>query len=343
MRALVVTEPTVVRLDERPEPVVGDGEILLAPVAAGLCGTDLEIIDGTIDPAYVRYPLVLGHEWCGRITGVQGTPDLGRLAVVEGIVPCGHCPACRTGATNVCATYDEFGFTRDGALADRVSAPANLVHTLDATVRVEDALLTEPAAVVWRALRRANPIPGVRALVVGDGTVGLLAAHLLQMWSPSGVDVLGIRADQKSLVAQAGASFITEPVRDSHHRTYDLVVEAAGTVEAVAAAISAARRGGHVVLLGLPGHGTTVALAVDDLVNNDVSIVGSFSYTSAAWREVVSLLNSGRFRPGFLVTHRFGLEDWSQAISTLRSAPGERGKVVIDIEGCCEDSVTRRM
>lgn len=331
MRALVVTEPTQVGLDERPEPVVGDDEILLAPVAGGLCGTDLEIIDGTIDPAYVRYPLVLGHEWCGKITGPPGTPGLGRLAVVEGIVPCGHCAACREGATNVCGTYDEFGFTRDGALADRVTAPASLVHTLEASVRVEDAVLTEPAAVVWRALRRANPIPGARVLVVGDGTVGLLAAHLVQMWSPSSVDLLGTRADQKSLAEQAGASFITELERNGDQRTYDLVVEAAGAVDAVATAIGAARRGGHVVLLGLPGHGETVALAVDDVVNNDVSIFGSFGYTSAAWREVVSLLNSGRFRPGFLVTHRFGLQDWSQAVSTLRSAPGERGKVVIDV------------
>jgi len=333
VHALVVTQPSMVGLEELPEPAVSDDDILLAPVAVGLCGTDLEIIDGTIDPAYVRYPLVLGHEWCGRITGPPGTPDLGRLAVVEGIVPCGHCPACREGATNVCATYDEFGFTRDGALAGRVSAPASLVHTLDATVRVEDAVLTEPAAVVWRALRRANPIPGARVLVVGDGTVGLLTAHLLQMWSPSRVDLLGMRVDQKSLAAQAGASFITEPVRDGDHGTYDLVVEAAGTIEAVTTAIGAARRGGHVVLLGLPGHGKTVALAVDDVVNNDVSIAGSFSYTSATWREVVSLLNSGRFRPGFLVTHGFGLQDWSQAFSTLRSAPGERGKVVINVGG----------
>jgi L-iditol 2-dehydrogenase len=333
VHALVVTQPTTLGLEERSEPAVSDGDVLLAPVAVGLCGTDLEIVDGTIDPAYVRYPLVLGHEWCGRIIGPPGTPDLGRLAVVEGIVPCGHCAACRDGATNVCATYDEFGFTRDGALADQVSAPASLVHALAPAVQVEDAVLTEPAAVVWRALRRANPVPGARVLVVGDGTVGLLTALLVQMWSPSRVDLLGVRPDQKSLAARAGASFITEPERDGDHGTYDLVVEAAGAVEAVATAVGAARRGGQVVLLGLPGHGTTVALVVDDVVNNDVSIVGSFSYTSTAWREVVNLLNAGRFRPGFLVTHRFGLQDWSEALSTLRSARGERGKVVIDVRG----------
>lgn len=331
MHALVVTEPTVVGLEERPEPAVSDDQILLAPVAVGLCGTDLEIIDGTIDPAYVRYPLVLGHEWCGRITGPPGTPGLGALAVVEGIVPCGHCAACREGATNVCETYDEFGFTRDGALADRVAAPASLVHVLDATVRVEDAVLVEPAAVVWRALRRANPVPGARVLVVGDGTIGLLAAHLVQMWSPSRVDLLGMRPAQKSLAERAGATFLTGPLGNGTSPAYDLVVEAAGDVAAVATAFGAARRGGLVVLLGLAGHGKTVALAVDDLVNNDLSIVGSFSYTSSAWREVVTLLNSGRFRPGFLVTHRFTLPDWPEAISTLRSAPGERGKVVVDL------------
>jgi L-iditol 2-dehydrogenase len=110
-------------------------------------------------------------------------------------------------------------------------------------------------------------------------------------------------------------------------------VEAAGTTDAVLSAIRAGRRGGTVILLGLPPHGATAALPVDDLVNNDLTIRGSFGYTSAAWREVVTLLNSGRLSLSFLVTHRFPLAGWQQALDTLRGGAGPRGKVMLTLPG----------
>jgi len=92
-----------------------------------------------------------------------------------------------------------------------------------------------------------------------------------------------------------------------------------------------ARRGGSVVLVGLPPHGDTAAVPVDDVVNNDLTIRGSFGYTSSAWAGVVALLNSGRLRPGFLVTHRFGLPDWAEALDALRGSASPRGKVMLTI------------
>jgi L-iditol 2-dehydrogenase len=327
-RALVVTTPGDVALATRPAPAAAPGETLVRPDLVGLCGTDLEIIGGQVDPAYIRYPIGLGHEWTGIVTG--DSPLAGTRVVVEGIVACGRCARCARGETNLCQTYDEFGFTRDGAAADLVAVPSGLVHPLAPDVSPDDAVLTEPAAVVYRGLARAQPTPGGRALVIGDGTIALLAVYLLRLWSPAEVVLLGRRAAQSQLAATAGAArFETTP--DAAGTGYDLVVEAAGSVQAAAAAIAAPRRGGTVLFLGLPPHGQTVALAVDDMVNNDLTMLGSFSYTAAAWRDVAGLLNSGLIRPGFLVTHRFRLADWEQAIACLRGGDGQRGKVVLQI------------
>ena len=116
--ALIVSSPGVVSLEQRGRPIPGPGEVLIQPAAVGLCGTDLDILAGRIDPAYVRYPLVLGHEWSGTVLSSEsGVLTPGTRVVAEGIVPCGHCTACRAGQTNLCATYDEVGFTRDGAAA----------------------------------------------------------------------------------------------------------------------------------------------------------------------------------------------------------------------------------
>ncbi len=324
---LVVVAPGDVRLQRRPPLIPAGGELLVEPDLVGLCGTDLEIIDGLIDPAYIRYPLALGHEWTGFVAG--DSPLAGRRVVVEGIIGCGHCAGCSAGETNLCDTYDEIGFTRDGAAAGQIAVPARLAHPLEPAVAAQDAVLTEPSAVVYRGLVRAGVTPGGRALVIGDGTIALLAVTLLSLWSPAEIIMLGRRPGQAALAAASGATrFVTEPAGAGG---FDLVVEAAGAAEAAAVALAAARRGGTVLLLGLPPHGQTVALAPDDVVNNDLAILGSFGYTARAWRDVVTLLNSGQFRPGFLVTHRYPLADWEQAIASLRGADSPRGKVLLEI------------
>lgn len=96
-------------------------------------------------------------------------------------------------------------------------------------------------------------------------------------------------------------------------------------------ALAAARRGGAVVLIGLPPHGGTAAVPVDDLVNNDRTVRGSVSYTSSAWRDVVALLNPRRLRLDFLVTHRFALADWQQALDALRGPESPHGRVMLTI------------
>ena len=322
--ALVARTPGEVLLEQREVPRPGAGEVLIEPELVGLCGTDLEIIDGTIDPAYLRYPLVLGHEWTGH------TAD-GTRVVVEGIIACGHCLRCRSGETNLCETYAEIGFTRDGAAGRHVAVPASLVHRLAAAVSAEDAVLIEPMSVVFLALSRADVRPGSRVLVIGDGTIALLAVYLLGLWSPAQIVLLGRRERQGDLAAAAGASmFVTEPAAAG--TGFDLVVEAAGATDAVLTGFAAARRGGTVVLIGLPPRGQLAPVAVDDLVNNDLTIKASFSYTSRTWRDVVTLLNAGRIRPGFLITHRFGLGEWQAALATLRGADSPRGKVLLRIK-----------
>jgi threonine dehydrogenase-like Zn-dependent dehydrogenase len=331
-RALVVSSPGAVSLERQDRPVPGPGEVLIQPAAVGLCGTDLDILAGRIDPAYVRYPLVLGHEWSGTVLAGGNGSLPGTRVVAEGIVPCGHCGPCRAGQTNLCETYDEMGFTRDGAAAGYAVVGESLVHPLADPVSMADGALVEPASVVYRGLSSITVKPGRRALVVGDGTVALLAVALLGLWSPAEIVMLGRRPAQAALAATAGAArFETDP--GAAGGGYDLVVEAAGTTGAVLTALAAARRGGTVLLLGLPPHGATAAVPVDDLVNNDLTIRASFGYTSDAWRDVVRLLNAGRLGLGFLVTHRFPLEQWEAALNTLRSPDtgAPRGKVLLTL------------
>jgi 2-desacetyl-2-hydroxyethyl bacteriochlorophyllide A dehydrogenase len=329
MRALTVVEPGRIELQQRSDLTAVEGQALVAPRLVGVCGTDLDIIDGTIDPNFVRYPLVIGHEFSGTLLSEVDGIAAGTRVVIEGIVPCGVCEECRRGATNRCVTYDELGFIRDGAGADLLLAPKAQIHALEPGVSWESGALVEPAAVVWRALTRAKPAEGARVLVVGDGTVALLVALLVRQFEPSEVVMLGARGDQAALAAGVGVdTFTTE--RAAAGTGYDLVVEAAGSAAATSAALAAPGRGGVVLLLGYPG-AEQVSLPVDDVVNGDVTIIGSFAYTRDAWREVVELLNSGALDLGGLVTHRFALSDYAEAVATLRNSSGPRGKILLEI------------
>ncbi len=332
-RALVVRGPDEVVLEEREYSAPGPGEVLVRPHYVGVCGTDLEIIRGYLDPAYVNYPLVLGHEWSGEVLAVgEGVENVvpGAPVVVEGILACGTCSFCRAGRTNLCANYDELGFTTDGAVAPAAVVPAPLTHPLSVDIPLEAGALVEPGAVVLRGLLEINLIPGARVLVIGDGTVGLLAAHLCGMWSPSTVMMSGRRAEQKDLAATLGATgFTVDPPED---RAYDVVIEAAGSTTAVETAVRSAAPGGQVLLLGIAGHGNAANLYVDDVVNHDLTIRGSFSYTASAWAETVRLLNAGRFQPLPLVTHRYTIDQHHTAVDMLAAGDGgPRGKILFDM------------
>jgi 2-desacetyl-2-hydroxyethyl bacteriochlorophyllide A dehydrogenase len=343
-RALVITAPGSIGLQDVPDLVPGPGEVVARPVYTGICGTDLELLAGVVDPAYVRYPLVPGHEWSGVIEAVgPGVTGLepGQPVIAEGIIPDRVCAQCVQGHTNLCVVYDELGFTRAGSAADQVLLPAQVVHVLGGSVGLLEAALAEPAAVAWRAIGRGHPRPGERVAVVGDGTLALITAHLLRLYSPAELVVCGQRPAQAGLAAELGATGFTvdaPPPGGSEGSSprastaaFDLVIEAAGTAGAVERALGVARRGGRVVLAGLAGNDVKAAFPIDDAVNNDLLISASFAYTSAAFAEVTALLRAGQISAAPLITHRFPLEDYEQAYKVLRAGSGPRGKVMLEV------------
>ena len=141
--------------------------------------------------------------------------------------------------------------------------------------------------------------------------------------------MLGRRPEQAALAETVGATAFTTD--DGVAQDFDLVIEAAGVPAAMTRGVRAARRGGRVLLLGLPPAGQSFELPADLLVNNDLTVAASFGYTSAAWSKFVQLLDSGRIRPGQIVTHRFPLGDYDEAFAALAHSEGARGKVMLEL------------
>ena len=331
MKTLTTSGKDDLQLIEAANLIPGLGQVVAAPILVGVCGTDLEIISGKINPDYVAYPATIGHEWVGRIIAVgpdQEASLVGKRIVAEGIVPCMNCFECLEGATNRCTTYSEIGFTLPGAGAEQILLPASQIHLVGDAVSNESAVLVEPTSVVTRGFLKINPKQNSKVLIIGDGTIAMIAARLIRAWNPSLVHMLGLKKEQADLAKLAGADeFLTEPIE----LAYDLIVDASGATSRISEAISQLVRGGSLLLIGFTGFKVPTTMYVDDIVNGDLNIYGSFSYSRKAWTQTVELLNSGKLDLSFLITHRFAFADFEVAVEALRTAPAPRGKIVMEL------------
>jgi 2-desacetyl-2-hydroxyethyl bacteriochlorophyllide A dehydrogenase len=330
MRAVVVERPGAATLRRVPRPAPGPGEVLVRVGAAGICGSDVEVLDGRRPAPYVRYPIIPGHEWAGTVEavgrGVQGI-DEGAVVVAEGFRACGDCARCREGRTNLCAAdYAETGFTHAGAFADFLCLPAHLVHQLPPGSDLAAAAVLEPAACVAQGLLEVDVRPGMTAAVVGAGTVGLLAVALLSRVSPARLALVGTRSPRLELGRTLGATDVWNVRQEQHPEPgFDLVFEAAGTVEGARTAIALARRGGTVVLEGISGEPS--GIDADAVVLGHLRVQGVFGASRNAWRWVTDLFAAGLLDTKPLVSHSFPLEEHAAAFAALADRSGDALKV----------------
>src|SRR5216684_2142479 len=342
MRALLLKAPGEAILTELEKPAIGPEDVLIRSRAVGICGSDVELYRGTRPTDFYRYPIVPGHEWAGEIVAVGEqvrTLSPGEEVVSEGFLFCGTCHNCRTGLTNLCeAGYDEVGFTRTGGLAEYVAVPARLVHTLPGNAALEQAALLEPAAVVAHAMLRAQPRAGDTVVVVGDGTIGLLALQLARLFSPAVIALVGSRNDRLELGRQLGATHTIntrehDPQSLIHTLTggqgVDLVFEGGNRPEGVGQALNLVRRGGTVVLEGIAGAGARLSIESDIFVLKHLAVYGIFGASSAAWTYAVQVFRAGLLNLAPLITHRFALDEYQTALDTLISRPSKMLKVLL--------------
>jgi len=323
MKAAVLHAPRRLRIEAAATPDPAAGEVLVRVAVAGLCGTDYSIFTGHRP---VGYPRVMGHEFVGRVEAVGAgvtTARAGDRVAIEPNYSCGTCPLCREGNRNLCLSRTAVGIDVDGCFAELVSVPARCCWAAPAGVADEDLMVTEPLAVVVRAVARGAVRAGETAAVVGAGTLGLLA---LQVLRARGARVLVVSRSERrfALARELGAaathSVDTRALDDvarefSGREGVDCVVETAGSAEAVAHALALVRPGGRVVLTGLPHEATPVRFF--SVVRREVTIIGSMIYQDE-FAEAMRLVAAGQVRTRPLITHRFALDEIERAFAAHR-------------------------
>jgi 2-desacetyl-2-hydroxyethyl bacteriochlorophyllide A dehydrogenase len=335
MKAVVVERPNEVSYRDVEAPAVGAGDVLVESREAGLCRTDIEVMTGLFtDPRWVHFPVIPGHEWAGTVVDAGTEVDsvrVGDRVVCEGFIPCHRCRRCRSGATQWCENVEALGFTRPGGYAELVAVPARVVHRLPDHVSFDAGVLVEPASVVLQGLEKARPQPGEAVGVVGVGTLGALAIVLARLRSPSRIVAFGVRAEELELARRLGATeVVLAGSGDGLEGELDLVVETAGAPAAVERAARLCRPGGRAVLLGIAGEGRTLTVPSDLLVTKDIALIGSLGYSAAVWSQVVGLLAERVIDLDAIVTHRFPMSEWGEAVHFMENRHGVVAKIVLE-------------
>jgi L-iditol 2-dehydrogenase len=331
----VIERPHEVVYGEIESPVCGPGDVLVRSRYAGVCRTDIEVLEGALDRRWVRYPCIPGHEWSGVIEEVGG--DVGDLrpgdrVVCEGFCYCGTCRRCRAGDTHLCEHYDQLGFTRGGGYGELVLAPRRVVHRLPDGVSLDAAVLIEPASVVLRGLTRARLRPGESIGVVGVGTLGALTIVLARLFSPAAIVAYGVREQELELARRLGAAEAIDVSGGAspHAGELDLVVETAGAVPAVELATRLPREGGRIVALGIAGEDRELCIPADRFVLRDVELIGSVGYTTAVWSRVVELLGAGLVDLAPVVARRLPAAQFEDAVALMSDADGVVGRILLE-------------
>ena len=331
----MIERPHEVVYGEVETPTCGPGDVLVRSRFAGLCRTDVEVLEGELDLRWVRYPCIPGHEWSGVVEAVgEGVTGLepGDRVVCEGYCYCGACRRCRAGDTHLCETYDQLGFTRGGGYGELVVAPRRVVHRLPDGVALDAAVLVEPASVVLQGLLRAQPRPGETIGVIGLGTLGALTLVLARLFAPAAVIAYGIREAELELARRLGADETVDLSAGPaiHEGELDLVLETAGAVDAIELATRLPRMGGRVVALGIAGGDRELALPADRFVLRDLMLIGSVGYTTAVWSRLVELLGAGLVDLAPVVARRFPAERFEDAFALMGDHDGVVGRILLE-------------
>lgn len=322
MRTVVIDTPGSFRVAPRPVPEVDAGDLLVRVRGAGLCGTDLHLLDGELP--YDSFPLVPGHEFYGEVVAVGDDGDqarVGRLVAVDPNIPCLACPQCRRGRPNLCRDYQALGVTRDGAVAELVRVPGHLAYDLPHHVSDAAALLVEPLACAIHGMDRLPRNVADRYLVYGAGTMGLLVSMLAAELSHDTVTVVEPNTNRRAVADSLGFEAVAHAGQLSPAMRWDVVIDCTGVVSAIEDGLSRVGPGGVLQCFGVASEEAVATIRPFDIYRNEITIVGSMAILHSFDRAVQTAQAWGdRLAP--LVTHNFPLEDYTEAVATFRSGAG---------------------
>jgi L-iditol 2-dehydrogenase len=345
MKALMYDAPWSMPLTEVPIPEARVDEVIVRVSAVGICGSDVHGFTGSTGR---RKPgIIMGHEFCGTIleTGSKvNNPDvngsdltgwsIGERVVINPLIACLECRACKAGNTHGCANRRGIGWSVNGAYAERVSVPMRNLRRLPESVCDLEASLIEPLAVALRAVNLTPFELGATVAIVGAGPIGLLALLAVKLKGAGTVIVSDLSEHRLELARRLGADLLVNAkndpvqfVRDATHgEGSDAVLEAVGVTPSVRHAIGMARTGGTITWIG--NSAPNIEVPMQEVVTRELRIQGSYGF-DLEFDRAIELLAAHRLNVMPLIEKIAPLEEGEALITALARNELEAVKVVL--------------
>ncbi len=330
MLACFLEAPKKVAVKDVPIPKLAAGDILVRMEASGICGTDLEKIEGQLGPGGI-----LGHEVSGTVEKVADNVTEhkpGERVVAHHHVPCYQCPDCSNGNYTLCNEFkktniDPCGFT-EYFRVPQYNVSRGAVIPLPPELSFQEGAMIEPASCCIRAIRRANIKQGDNILVVGLGPTGLTQIQLLRHATTAkiiGSDIVEARLRLgKKLGADETINALEEDVQahigNITKDGVDLAIVSTGNENALSQAFGSVRKGGRILLFGAPSHGASYPLNVSELFSRQITLLSSYSCVEAEMEEAIRLISEKRLDLKSLITDRFKIRDAEKAMEFAKTS-----------------------
>ncbi|MDA4114340.1 MAG: zinc-dependent alcohol dehydrogenase family protein [Thaumarchaeota archaeon] len=316
--------------------IVDASDVLVRVRACGICGTDIKMLHGEYEGT--TPPVILGHEFSGEVTKVGPAVknlNAGDRVVVDPNLTCGSCYYCRRSQENLCTHMVTTGMNRNGGMAEYCRVPSSTVHVVPSGLPFEVAAFSEPLACVLNGVERAEVAPGDTVGVVGLGPIGILFARVLERKGAAKVVGFEVSQDRAVLARQLGLSSIINPTSPRWReevneltagRGVDVAIDAAGSPAASRTAIEAVRRGGRVVIFGIPPPGARLEIDSTRLVTSELEIKGSF-IDRFTFPSAIRMLAEGKIDVQPLISNTFGLVDAPEAFGIVARGNGMKVQI----------------
>lgn len=341
MLAAVLYPDGSLRIEERDVPKPGRGEVLIKVKRCGVCMSDYLISQGEVP---LDKPVVLGHEFSGIIEEVgEGVSEFkrGDRVAVNPSISCGYCSYCIKGLTNLCDNAASLGgmgkMIIDGGFQEYTIVPQQSLAKLGTETSFEAGTFVEPLGCVIHGIERVGISPGDVILVIGAGPMGILLTQFSRLKAPSKIIVSEPSSDRREIARRFGADLVLDPsqvdVASEVRRAYggaDLAVEAVGKADTVRTALFSVRRGGRVLIFGVPPKGATIPLDVFTIYFDEVTMMGSYSLTRESFYQALRLINEGKIAVEELISHRFPLKELPEALHLQGEGKGLKKMIVFE-------------
>lgn len=337
MKTIIINNPGEVDIIEQAMPVRKQGEALLKILYGGICGSDLGTYRGTF--AYASYPRIPGHEFSAEIIEI-GDNDRnlkpGMIVTCNPYFNCGHCYSCQRGLVNCCTSNETMGAQRDGAFSEYITMPIERIYD-GKGLSAKTLALIEPFCISYHGISRANIQPNDKVLVIGAGTIGVLAAVVAKAKGAKvyisdvaenkmnyAIETFGLDG---GILNDSPENFIKRVEEITNGNYFDVTIEAVGLPSTFQACIDAAAFGARMVQIGVGKR--THEFDFTLLQKKELNVYGSRNALKKDFLELIDLVKSGKVDLEKIVTNTYNLDEADKAFQDFSKNAASMLKVVI--------------